>query len=283
MRQLSRYHRAMLCIVVLLMMVLASMRSLDERTHLMIDQALVTTASSYAIARTLDAAISTLKSSEVSAGVVSIDVGQVLNPISDLIDKFSDIMVVAFTSLTLQKVWLVMLSSLPANALFVTVGALLIVSVWLPQRWREQRWLWKVFAFLAIGRFIILFSVLSTLLVDHWFIDQQIQHRQVSVARVSDASPTSALASDPDVKKNDDSFLGMIERIKAQWSALADNVQQRKEQLLQFAQKAEDSVIDMLTLMALYMLKAVILPLVFLGLFYVWMRRVFSVPRVFTR
>lgn len=282
MRQLSRYHRAMLCIVVLLMMVLASMRSLDERTHLMIDQALVTTASSYAIARTLDAAISTLKSSEVSAGVVSIDVGQVLNPISDLIDKFSDIMVVAFTSLTLQKVWLVMLSSLPANALFVTVGALLIVSVWLPQRWREQRWLWKVFAFLAISRFIILFSVLSTLLVDHWFIDQQIQHRQVSVARVSDASPTSALTSDPDVKKNDDSFLGMIERIKAQWSALVDNVQQRKEQLLQFAQKAEDSVLDMLTLMALYILKTVILPLVFLGLFYVWMRRVFSVPRVFT-
>ncbi|MGO1298282.1 MAG: hypothetical protein ACTMIA_13395 [Vibrio sp.] len=281
MRELSRYHRVILSFVLLLMMILASMRSLDDRTHLMIDQALVTTASSYAIARTLDAAISTLKSSEVSAGVVSIDVGQMLNPISDLIDKFSDIMVVAFTSLTLQKVWLVMLSSLPANALFVTVGALLLVSLWLPKRWGKQRWLWKLFAFLAIGRFIILFSVLSTLMVDHWFIDQQIQHHQVSVARVSDASPTSALASDPDVNK-DDSFLGMIERVKQQWSSLADNMQQRKQQLLQFAKKAEESVSDMLTLMALYMLKAVILPLLFLGLFYVWMRRVFAAPRLFT-
>ncbi|SJL82940.1 hypothetical protein [Vibrio palustris] len=282
MRHLSSHYRVMLTLIVAFMLILASMRSLDERTHVMIDQALVTTASSYALARTLDAAISTLKSSEVSAGVVSIDVGQMLNPVSDLIDKFSDIMVLAFTSLSLQKVWLVMLSSLPANTIFVVVGVLLIVSLWLPKHLQGQQWLWKMFAFLAIGRFIVLLSVLSTLLVDHWFLDKQIQQHQVSVAKVSQASPTAELQNTASLK-TDDSFLGMIERIKNQWGSLADNVQKRKQQLFEFAQKTEDSVIDMLTLMALYLLKSLILPLLFLGLFYLWLRRVLAVPVTLAR
>ena len=64
----------------------------------------------FAAARTLNGVISVVQSTEVGVGV-TVSVGQILDPINDLVEQFSSVMLVAASSLGLQNVLLTITAS----------------------------------------------------------------------------------------------------------------------------------------------------------------------------
>ncbi|MZI95793.1 hypothetical protein F9817_21650 [Vibrio sp. CAIM 722] len=276
--QSANARRFFLSVLIVFIAVLGCWQKADQQAHELVNQALVSAAASYTVARTLDAAISTLQSSEVSAGVVSVDIGQMLNPISDLINKFSDIMVMAFTSLSLQKVLLMILSSTGINVVFTIFSLGMLAVIWIKPLGRYRKRGWAIFQFVVIGRFIVVLSVLSTSLVDHLFLEQQIEANQNKVVMVSDEPGVqSTMKVAPEQTKSDHSFLGFIQQLQDQWSQWTDNLQQQKAHLTELSDRIENSVVDILTLMALYLLKTLILPIIFLLLCRYWIARLFSI------
>ena len=77
----------------------------DDTAESYADEALKRALVTFAAARTLNGVISVVQSTEVGVGV-TVAVGQILDPVNDLIERFSGVMLVAASSLGLQNVML---------------------------------------------------------------------------------------------------------------------------------------------------------------------------------
>ena len=88
--------RALIAVFIVLMIALSSTRVLDDYVDDYTDSALTGAALTYATARGINALVSMMQSSEIEAGVGvvsgSITVGELLDPLNDMIERFSTVM-----------------------------------------------------------------------------------------------------------------------------------------------------------------------------------------------
>lgn len=143
------------CIAVALAMLPAT----DDVGQSHVDNAFKRALVGYALARGLNGAISVAQGTEVAiqpAGVgVNFTPGQILDPVNDLVERFSWIMMLASSSLGIQKVLLSMSAWNGLLVGLVVAGALLVTCV----LWRKLHGLrpvmQRVFLFVLILRFMM--------------------------------------------------------------------------------------------------------------------------------
>lgn len=120
----------------------------DNMSQQYAEQALTRALTTFTVARTLNGVISVAQGTEVAVEPGGIGViltpGQVLDPVNDLIERFSGVMLVAASSLGLQLVLLKITSSWVVTAVLIGFLALWLVSVW------SQRLQGKKYASLAL-------------------------------------------------------------------------------------------------------------------------------------
>lgn len=112
--------------------------SLDGQASSYYDGALKRAIATYAIARMLNAAISAVQGTELAvspAGVgLRLSVGEVLDPINDLIERFSWIMLMSTVSLGIQRVLMEIGSWFGFRVLVSASMALLLLGLWIPRQ-----------------------------------------------------------------------------------------------------------------------------------------------------
>lgn len=103
----SRYLLPVLCILVTVAVWIAP---IDMRAGESVDSGMKRAFATFAVARSLNAAISVLQSVEVGGGPIlvqgSISPGEALDPANDLVEQFGDLMLAATVSFGIQKVLL---------------------------------------------------------------------------------------------------------------------------------------------------------------------------------
>ncbi len=135
----------------------------------------------FVTARGVNAAISVAKSTQVSAepmGVgVSIGVGEVLDPVDDVIETLSDVMFTAVVSLSIQKLSYEVVALIGGNGLLILAGTLLLAYPL--TRWRWGDWacnhLLRVFILLVLLRCLLPICALSNVVVDRYFFEPQMK------------------------------------------------------------------------------------------------------------
>lgn len=157
----QNYRKFILTLFFLALALLAGSGVIDkvgrEYTDRGFKRALVT----FAVARSLNGVISVAQGTEVAiqpAGIgVNFTPGQILDPINDLIERFSWIMLASSTSLGIQKVLMAIFASAGFTIVLAGVLLLLVILLW---RSGERVELWrmralKVAVFLLLLRFAI--------------------------------------------------------------------------------------------------------------------------------
>ncbi|WP_028878315.1 hypothetical protein [Terasakiella pusilla] len=109
----------------------------------------------YAVARTLNATISLLESVDTGIGVVSIQPGQVLEPINDMIEQFSDLVLIALASVGVQEILIAVLEDISWTYLLPLALLPLLLAPWVGKQGPRLR---------RIG-LILLVSVIGTRLL----------------------------------------------------------------------------------------------------------------------
>ena len=111
---------------------------LDERAQSALQHSLLLSSASFATARLIDRGIAFVSEAEVGVGVASVKPGQLLKPLQDMAVRYSDLMVVAMTSIGLQ-LFLLEFGKLAALPLFGG-GILASATLWLlgPASWRRN-------------------------------------------------------------------------------------------------------------------------------------------------
>jgi hypothetical protein len=161
----------------------------------------VRAAAAYAVARALGGAIAVAASTTAEGGVgvagVSVDIGRVLQPATQLIDAFSDVMIVSLISLTTQII-LIEIANAYALPIVMAVGlALLALALALPARpfggWRRLA-LALVFVALA-ARFALPLAVCATGALSDRFLHPHEQTAEQSVMLARGSLPEAAVSA----------------------------------------------------------------------------------------
>ena len=117
-------NKTVVAVLLYLALALATQTFFQQYGARYLDSALLKATASFALARGLNGVITVVQESSVSAGVIvegSVAVGQILDPVNDLVEGFSWIMLASIISLGVQKLLLVV----GAQAGFVLFGAAL--------------------------------------------------------------------------------------------------------------------------------------------------------------
>jgi len=160
---------------IIFLVLLSWLGSLDTRSNDYVDGAILQSTAAFAVARATNAIISTLQSTTVSmqlVGGVSVTVGEVLDPINDLVEQYATLMKLSIASLVVQKVLLEVVSDGLFKLLFTVSGGLLILSFYLKSD-RYIGFFFKTFVFLAFLRFILVVTVLLNGAVSARFIEPE--------------------------------------------------------------------------------------------------------------
>jgi hypothetical protein len=251
----------LITILIIAISILGLVRIADEKAHTMVDKSIVAAGASFAVARTLDAVISVVKSTELSVGVASIDVGEMLNPVSDLINKFTWVMTLAVGSLALQKILLMMMASKLANILLMLASFTLLITIWVRGAKQYRKIALSVFKVIVLIRFAVVLSLGLNIMVDKLFIDEQIQ---LQSSQIEGVTALVKGAQDGDAELDIKADQGFVDAMKTSWENATNKLKAETDKVAYMQQSIEDSIISFMELMALFLLKTILLPIGFL-------------------
>ena len=87
---------------ILALIALAWSGVLDTQSTQYLDNALLGSGAIYATARGINALVSVLQGTEMNALLITFAIGELLDPVNDLIERFSGVMMLAIGSLAMQ-------------------------------------------------------------------------------------------------------------------------------------------------------------------------------------
>lgn len=253
----------------LLASLLAGSKALDHFGEEYANQALKRALISFAVARTLNGLISVAQEAEVAmqpAGVgLNISPGEILDPVNDLIERFSLVMLVAASAIGVQKLLLAMSAWEIFN--YFAIGFWLLYGVILIAKRNKPAGLhplwFKTAIFLVLVRFATPVMALANEGFYHVFLDNNYQEASVELEGVSKTiennTPEQEVASKPERS----AYQGAKEWLSNAISQL--DIKKQVEAYQAAAERASQNVIELITV---FVVQTILFPIFFLWLIY---------------
>ncbi|MGB5622487.1 MAG: hypothetical protein WBN65_08340 [Gammaproteobacteria bacterium] len=263
--------------LILALVVCAWISPIDQKASDSLEAGLARAFVTFATARGLNSAISLAQGTEVTAGVgmsATFSVGQVLDPINDLVEQFSDLMLLATVSFGVQQVLLVIGQHLLIKVLLT--GLLLIWAVWYWRRRSSRPWLNGLLILLLMARFAIPLASLGTDMVFRLFLEQDYTASELALsdATTSIRSMTPNLSSPPDPDTGETpSEKGMLEQYWDQMKGAAQRLD-LVEQFETLKRNAGDTVDNVVRLIVVFLLQTLVIPVAILWGLYAMVKTV---------
>lgn len=266
-------YRLILALSLALMVASSWLSLMDSTAIKQIDTGLNRALISYATARALNAAISVAQGTEVAVepgGVgVNFAPGQALDPINDLVEQFSSLMLVACVAFGIQKI-LISIGGYWLVSLVLTAAAL----GWAWFYFRNQKppvLLTRMLVILLMIRFAIPMVTLGTDLLFQKFMDTDYKASQQVIDLAS--GQVTEINQDP-VSTADQ---GLADKIKGWWSQTKAAVDV-KAHYMKLKQMAEQWAVHIINLIVIFLLQTLIIPVLLIWLLYAVARGTFEVP-----
>jgi hypothetical protein len=236
---------------------------LDVRGGEHLDAALERALVSFALARTLNGVISVLQETQIAlqpAGVgVTLAPGEILDPLNDLIERFSYVMLLASAALGVERVLLAMSGWWGVTVVLVTAVVLWLGTAWFggaDERWR--RWATRLLLVALFLRFAIPVLLIATHLVSSTFLQAQADTATEALRATSRQADEVNEQVKPENEADDRSLL---ERFSSAIDRL--DFEAKVRQLREDLTHAVEHIID---LIVVFLLETVLVPLALLWL-----------------
>lgn len=172
----SRSKKGLAALAVLLVVLTSWLGSLDQKSGEYLERALSQATIAYAVARGVNAVVSTLQSTTITTQFIAgveVSPGELLDPVNDLIERYAALMEIAIGSLIIQMVLLEVVSDYFFKFALTVSGLALMASFFLGSM-TMRRLLFKSFLLLAFVRFALVMTVALNDIVSYRFIEDRI-------------------------------------------------------------------------------------------------------------
>jgi hypothetical protein len=282
MQKKKHINRWLISLVLLLTAAISVTPFMDNRAAADYEQLFQRAFITFALARTINGVISVVQGTEIAlqpAGVgVTLTPGEILDPVNDLVERFSWIMMGATISLGVQNVLLDISAWWLIQALVAAMAAWLLIRLWYPgQSSQLNRILFRrVFPLLLFIRFAVPVMLIANDFLYQQFLEQRYQQSTEVITEAGrELEQIRAEGSTEEATDYDDSMLGSLARA---WSSTVDSVDLSGR--LQRMQAQAAAVIEhLIQLSVVFILQTALLPVAFLWFFTQVIKRLFRPMR----
>lgn len=277
MQNIKIIKKVIISLLLLMFLFLAHQRSLDAYAESYTEQGLSRALVTFAVSRSLNGVISVVQGTEVAVSPAGIGLnfapGQILDPINDLIERFSWVVLASGTSLGIQRLLLEITSSTGVTWLLSALLLMTIISLWLPKVTKDDyasliTLLSKGFLLIIFLRFSIPVIAIANEVLYLNFSEQTYQQAQVSLEssasnlqNSTEDSSASATADENATSDNMD-FIGKVE----EWFDRSDKSFDFEEQVAALKSEADNISQQVINMIVVFVMQTLILPLFFLWL-----------------
>lgn len=232
----------------------------------------------FGISKGLNAAISLAQGTQIGPPGVTLSVGEVLDPINDLVEQFSWIMLAVILSLGFQNILMNFVSSDGFNTFLILT--IIIMNIWMFTRFNNDK---KLHSLLIKGTILLIFlrfsipvmSLTNSYFYDHYVKNdyninqtkQMIQKSSDQISSITDAT----LQEKQEDPNSQNSFLGsLVDDVKK-----AFDIDHYKNKINLYKEATQDTGEYILDLSIAFIFKTIVFPLLFLILFYKLIKAIF--------
>jgi hypothetical protein len=269
----ARWRRLGVTALLLSFALLAVSPVLDQRAaddfESLFQRAVVT----FALARTLNGVISAAQGTEVAlqpAGVgVTLTPGEVLDPVNDLVERFSWIMLGATISLGIQNVLLDISAWWVLQGVVVLLASgVLILHWWKPAAGKTRAVAWRVLLIVLFLRFAVPLSLVANNAIYDLFLEARYEQSAEIIQAAGNDLEVLGETQEAEMEEAAEAGAlgGVLDALGAAWDGATAGGFSGRLEVIQA--RAANLIEHLIQLSVVFVLQTGILPLVFLWLFF---------------
>lgn len=257
-------------IILLLVALLSHFSWLDNLAEEYTDQGIKRTLVTYAVSRSLNGVISVAQGTEVAispAGVgFTFAPGQILDPVNDLIERFSWVVMMSGTSLGIQRIFITITSSSLIVWLLSFLCVFYVTILWLNKDKSSKTWqvhFKKLLILILFIRFSVpMIAVINEALYAS-FLQPQYEVAQSQLKTVSSNIEMINESSKKELQQNKDT--GLMAKVE-EWLDKTEQKLNLHTKINSLKQAADDISEQVINMIVIFVVQTIIFPLLFLWL-----------------
>jgi hypothetical protein len=232
----------------------------------------------FGIARGLNGVISVAQGTEIAVQPAGFGInfapGQILDPINDLVEQFSWIMLASAASLGIQKVLLTI-----SSTTLVTLTLVCLLSVYLLAVWRAGWFgaeLRKLLLFFTMALLFIRFSVPLAAIGSEGLYGYFLQNQYMeSSAELEKTQASISRISNEQISSYESEEKGVIDRAKRFFESASQSIS-INDRLDKYKEVAADATKHAVNLIVVFVIQTIMFPLLFLWIIFRSLRAIWS-------
>ena len=249
------YRRAVVSVVVAVSMLISLSGWLDRSAQGFYGESIKQVLIAFGLARTVNGVISVAQDTDFEVHPVgvgmTIGVGEILDPVNDMVERFSWIMVLSATSLGVQRVLLDVSKWWPVTVSLLALGIVYLLSIWLKPGKPTERWTKRLFLLLLFLRLSVPLVLSLNSLMHDAFLGQEYQAAHLVLEQAD--QEIRPFAHDEERR--------LLERVRNRLDGLKSAGLDVTKRIRELANQIYDSLIR---LIVVFLLQTIIFPLAFL-------------------
>ncbi|RXJ69034.1 hypothetical protein CRV08_05480 [Halarcobacter ebronensis] len=270
---LNNWNRVLLTIITVVALVLALSFTIDEDAKKLVDSSFKQAVIVFGSAKALNGVISLAQGTELDLPFVVVAIGQVLDPINDLVEQFSLVMLASMISLGIQKILL----GFVTNDIYNITLLVFIVTfnIWLFKRFKKDEKIREIF---FKATFVLLFLRFAIPMISYvndisynYFVKPQynIEKLNENIIQVKDS--VSSVTQETIKQKEQNSFINKVmEKFDSSY------YEKKIEEYTNAANNSSEYIVD---LIIVFVFQTILLPIVFLFVLYFFIKALFNIRK----
>ena len=270
---IKNWNKLLLVIFTLLALCLALSFTIDDNAKKLVDESFKQSVIVFGSAKALNAVISLAQGTQINLPFVTVAVGEILDPINDLVEQFSLVMLASMVSLGIQKILLNFVTTDIYNYLLFT--SIIIFNFWLFKRFtndeKTRNLFFKITFILLFLRFAIPMMAYVNEVSYNYFVKPQYNIEELNKDILEVKDNVSKINQETITQKQDSSFFNKVME-KFDSSYYEKKVNEYKDAVDNSSQYIIDLII-------VFIFQTIFLPIIFLFLLYSFVKSIFNIRR----
>lgn len=269
----THWNKLLILFLSVLVLIVSFSYTLDIKGKALVDGSFTQAVIVFGSAKALNAVISLAQGTELDLPFLTVAIGEVLDPVNDLVEQFSFVMLLSLTSLGIQKIMMNFVTADVYNGilLFFVIG----MNLWIFYRFnKDERFrslFFKVTVILIFLRFAVPLIGLVNEVAYNSFVKQEYNIEKLNKSIIKVKDEVNAVTSNTIKDKKESSFFNKVAQ-HFDSSYYAKKVDEYK--------KAVDNSSEFIvSLIIAFVFQTILLPLVFLFALYQFVRGIFGVGK----
>ena len=270
---IKNWNKLLLVIFTLLSLCLALSFTIDDNAKKLVDESFKQSVIVFGSAKALNAVISLAQGTQINLPFVTVAVGEILDPINDLVEQFSLVMLASMVSLGIQKILLNFVTTDIYNYLLFT--SIIIFNFWLFKRFTNDEKIrnlfFKITFILLFLRFAIPMMAYVNEVSYNYFVKPQYNIEELNKDILEVKDNVSKINQETITQKQDSSFFNkVLEKFDSSYY---------EKKVNEYKDAVDNSSQYIIDLIIVFIFQTIFLPIIFLFLLYSFVKSIFNIRR----